>query len=75
MANDRFKIMRHCAVTRDALMTAVWDATKLTADVRLDNGTTNIDVLDAQEYATERHMTELMEYRAPRRDDIIRWGL
>lgn len=75
MANDRFKIMRNCSATRDALMTAVWDAAKLTADVRLDNGTTNIDVLDAQEYATERHMTELMEYRAPRRDDIIRWGL
>ena len=40
----------------------MWDAKHTTEDVRLDNGTSNIDILDAQEYATERHMRELMAY-------------
>ena len=34
---------------------------KLTEDVRLDDGTTNIDSLDAMEYALERYIPELIE--------------
>lgn len=58
----RIKIMRHCKHMIDGFSSAVWDAKHTTEDVRLDNGTSNIDILDAQEYATERHMRELMAY-------------
>ena len=33
----------------------------MTEDVRLDDGTTNIDSLDALEYAFEREIPELIE--------------
>ena len=39
----------------------MWDGRTITADVRLDDGTTNIDNLDAQEYSTEPYMREMME--------------
>lgn len=61
MSADRFKISRNCTNTIEALKTAIWDKTQLTADVRLDNGTTNIDSLDSLEYTYERHMIELVE--------------
>lgn len=60
IATDRFKVMRNCTATIAALSSAVWDGAHTTKDVRLDNGTTNIDVLDAQEYATERHIADLL---------------
>ena len=55
--------MRHCKVAQAAFASSVWDGKHITEDVRLDNGSTNIDILDAQEYATERHIQELMDYR------------
>ena len=33
----------------------------MTEDVRLDDGTTNIDSLDAMEYAIEREISSLIE--------------
>lgn len=63
MAGGRFKVLRHCTHTIDAFSSAVWDDKKVNEDARLDNGTSNIDVLDAQEYATERHIGELLNYR------------
>ena len=47
--------------TIDALQNAVWDAKQLTEDVRLDNGTTNIDSLDAMEYSFEREIPNLIK--------------
>lgn len=61
MGAGRFRVHRSCKWTIDALKTAVWDAKKLTEDVRLDNGTTNIDSLDALEYAYERDIPVLIE--------------
>ena len=61
MSSDRFKIMRHCHHTIGALRSAVWDNKRATEDVRLDNGTTNIDSLDAMEYAFERDIPSLVE--------------
>jgi PBSX family phage terminase large subunit len=61
MGTDRFKVLRHCKHTIDALRSAVWDSKHLTQDVRLDNGTTNIDSLDALEYGYERDITALIE--------------
>lgn len=53
---DRYHILDHCKDTIEALENAVWsDKTdKDNKDVRLDDGTTNIDNLDAQEYSTEK---------------------
>lgn len=60
MGAGRYKIAEHCKHTIDALRSAVWDAKKLTEDVRLDDGRMNIDSLDAQEYAFEREMQTLI---------------
>jgi PBSX family phage terminase large subunit len=61
MGVDRFKVHKGCKWTIDALKSAIWDAKKVTEDVRLDNGTTNIDSLDALEYAYERDIPVLIE--------------
>lgn len=60
MGADRFLIARNCTETIDALKSALWDAKRLTEDVRLDDGTTNIDSLDALEYAFERAIPDLI---------------
>ena len=59
----RFKILSHCATTIDAYASAVYDGRCLTSDVRLDNGTSNVDTLDATEYAYEREIFELCDAR------------
>ena len=61
MGAGRFQIVSGCRWTIDALKSAIWDATKLTADVRLDNGTTNVDSLDCLEYSFERDIPVLIE--------------
>ena len=60
MGAGRYFINKKCVETIDALKTAVWDAKKLTEDVRLDDGTTNIDSLDALEYSYEREIPNLI---------------
>ena len=61
MGARRFYVNRACEWTIDALKNAVWDNKKPTEDVRLDNGSTNIDSLDALEYAFERDIPILIE--------------
>ena len=61
MGAGRFFVMNTCTNTIDALKSAIWDAKKITEDVRLDNGTTNIDSLDALEYAFEREIPTLID--------------
>ena len=61
MGSNRFFVNNACKWTIDALKSAVWDSKKPTEDVRLDNGTTNIDSLDALEYAFEREIPILIE--------------
>ena len=63
MGAGRYKILKSCRATIDALSEAMWDSKAKTADVRLDDGTTNIDNLDAQEYSTEPYMTDMIERR------------
>lgn len=62
IAQHRYFIMSYCKVTAKAFMEALWDSKSL-SDKRLDNGTTNIDTLDAQEYSTENYQKDLMEVR------------
>ena len=61
MGSGRFYVNNACKWTIDALKTAIWDGKKITEDVRLDNGSTNIDSLDAMEYAIERDIPTLIE--------------
>ena len=61
MGSGRFFVNRACTHTIDALKTAVWDSKRQTEDVRLDNGTTNIDSLDAMEYSFEREIPTLID--------------
>jgi PBSX family phage terminase large subunit len=60
MGCNRYKVLRHCTKTIEAFKTAVWN-TKALQDERLDNGTYNIDTLDAQEYSTERYQDQLLK--------------
>ena len=61
MGAGRFFVARGCKETIDALKTALWDSKHITEDVRLDDGTSNIDSLDAMEYAFEREIPGLIE--------------
>lgn len=60
-ATGRHKLMQECVHTLEAFQTAVWDPKHLTEDVRLDDGMYNIDSLDAQEYAAEPYMRQMIE--------------
>lgn len=59
IAAGRFHVSAECPHVIEALRTAVWDERNIHKDVRLDNGTTNIDSLDAMEYALERFERQL----------------
>ena len=59
MAQGRFHLMRRCLYVRKALENAVWDDKH--ADTRLDDGTTDIDTIDAMEYSIEPFMTQLLQ--------------
>ena len=61
MGSGRFMIHKACKWTIDALKSAIWDNKKLTEDIRLDNGTTNVDSLDALEYGFEREIPTLID--------------
>ena len=60
-ASRRFKIMRHCVHAIGAYSSAVWDDKQTGADVRLDNGSYELDVLDAAEYAFEAEIPTLID--------------
>lgn len=62
MSQGRFFVMRRCRHTIAALSEAVWDSKSPTKDKRLDDGSTNIDSLDALEYALEPHANRLIEF-------------
>lgn len=60
MGAGRYKVVRHCKHTIEAFQTALWDPKKL-KDTRLDDGTTNIDSLDAAEYSVENYQKQLID--------------
>ena len=60
-ATGRHKFLAGCGKTLEAFQAAVWDSRHLTKDVRLDDGTYNVDSLDAQEYAVEPYMRQMMD--------------
>lgn len=60
MTQGRLHILRgRCNTLIEALCTAVWDKDKL-EDVRLDDGTSDIDTLDSFEYAWSAYIPQLL---------------
>lgn len=63
MAQGRFYYVgKECQSLVSALSTAVWDPKEVTKNERLDDGTTDIDSLDAFEYTIERRISQLIRY-------------
>ncbi|MBQ7131251.1 MAG: PBSX family phage terminase large subunit [Oscillospiraceae bacterium] len=63
MAQGRFFYMPYgCESLENALTTAVWNPKVITEDERLDDGTSDIDTLDAFEYTFERDITKFIKY-------------
>lgn len=60
MAQGRLKINRKCEHMIDAFQTAIYDPDKF-EDVRLDDGTSDIDSLDAFEYCLEPWYQQLIK--------------
>ena len=60
-AQHRYFIISDCKETIDAFDNAVWDDKH--EDTRLDDGSTNIDSLDAQEYSSEPYMRTMIDLR------------
>lgn len=60
IAQGRFRVLRHCEAHIKALEEAVYDPDEPVKDVRLDDGTTNIDSLDSMEYSTESVQDDIL---------------
>lgn len=60
IAQGRFFVHKACVHTAKAMREAVYDSRIKTEDVRLDDGTTNIDSLDSMEYSTEAVQNEIL---------------
>ena len=61
MGSGRFWITNDCKSLQTAFTDAVWNADVKDKDERLDDGSTDIDSLDAFEYTIERDMRDLIE--------------
>lgn len=61
MGAGRFFITKDCESLKTAFSDAVWDKEVIGKDERLDDGSTDIDSLDAFEYTIERDMKYLIE--------------
>lgn len=61
MGAGRFFITKDCESLQTAFSDAVWDKEVIEKDERLDDGSTDIDSLDAFEYTIERDMKYLIE--------------
>lgn len=67
MAAGRFFVAKNCTHLIEAFSNAVWDGKKLD-DTRLDDGSVNIDSLDAFEYSVEPRMNEILRLYFGRRE-------
>lgn len=66
MGRGAFFVDAGCTHLREALSSAVYDGKHKTEDKRLDDGSTNIDSLDAMEYAMEPVMKDIIAKSALR---------
>lgn len=61
IARKKFVIQERCRSVIEAMQSAVWRETKTGADERLDDGSTDIDSLDAFEYSWENEIRMLTD--------------
>ena len=61
MGAGRFFLTKDCESLEIAFSEAVWDTEVKDKDERLDDGSTDIDSLDAFEYTIERDMKYLIQ--------------
>jgi len=61
MAQGRYKITHDCQSLVSALNTAIYNPKNLTEDERLDDGSSDIDSLDSNEYSWEKDMRNLID--------------
>ena len=59
ISRNKFFYTQNADSVKDALTNAVWDETKIKT-VRLDDGSSDIDTLDAMEYSIERYAKRLV---------------
>lgn len=57
-----FYMQNQCQSLVDAMTTALWNEKNLTEDERLDDGSSDIDTLDAFEYTFERDIARFIRY-------------
>ena len=62
ISSGRLHVSSECPHLIEALKSAVWNEKSIHRDERLDDGSTNIDSLDAFEYSIERFERELFRY-------------
>lgn len=67
MAAGRFFVTKNCKHLIEAFSDAVWDGKQLD-DTRLDDGSINIDSLDAFEYSVEPYMKDILSLNFSRKD-------
>lgn len=60
MSQGRFCVMRNCTHVIESLSEQVWDSKVTDKDVRLDDGTCDIDTADALEYSISKFMKALL---------------
>lgn len=60
IAQNRWKIMKHCKHIIEAFEQACYDEKKKNMDVRLDDGLMNVDSLDSTEYSTESIQEDIL---------------
>ena len=60
IAQNRWKLMKHCTHIIEAFEQAVYDEKKKNMDVRLDDGLMNVDSLDSTEYSTESVQDDIL---------------
>lgn len=61
MSKGKYYVLRRCENLIAAYKDAEWNSKSKDKDERLDDGTFNIDSLDACEYSTEPYMDEMIE--------------
>lgn len=62
LTQQKFRYTERCNTLKDALSSALWDEKHKIDDVRLDDGSTDIDSLDSFEYSYERQINKLIKY-------------
>lgn len=60
MAQGRFFVMRHCKNVIESLSEQLWDSKVEDKDVRLDDGTCDIDTADALEYSFSKFIAIIL---------------